>query len=284
MLVSTGIGAFWAFWGAAETFHEGWYYRSFWRNVGLAVAQYFLPAGASIAAGLLALWLPAAGVVVHVAAAIGAFWLFRRMPAGMNLVVWPLLALAVAYAYGRPEPRAWGRRLIVAVPLLAGLMAGAYPAWRVLTRPNAVDVSMRRIAGDGVNLVWAPEGPGWDSTGFDWFEAKRRCEYLSAGGLTLAATPQRIWRLPTVEEAVRSMLYRGRSAGGRWDPATRRASYRAMPDKEAPLWNPYSPVIYWWTADEVAPDRAYRVVYNGGVQVFAKITRRGNFAARCVMS
>jgi hypothetical protein len=151
-----------------------------------------------------------------------------------------------------------------------------------MTRPDAVDLSMRRIAGNGVNLVWAPDGPGWDSVGFDWFEAKRRCEYLSANGVTLAATRQRIWRLPTVDEAVRSMVYRGRNAGGQWDPVTRRASYRAMPDKEAPLWNRYSRVIYWWTADEVSQDRAYRVAYNGDVHVFAKSVRRGYFAARCV--
>jgi hypothetical protein len=55
-----------------------------------------------------------------------------------------------------------------------------------------------------------------------------------------------------------------------------------MPDKEAPLWHPYSPVIYWWTADDVQPDRAYRVAYNGVVQAFPKQTRRGYFAARCV--
>jgi hypothetical protein len=282
VLVSTFVAGFWAFWGAAETFHEGWYHRDIWRNVTLSIVQYFPAMLISIGAALLALWRPAVGVLVHGAGAAVAFWLFRHMPVGLNLVAWPLLILAAAYGYGRPEPRRWARRVIVGVPVVVALLSGAYPAWRVLTRPDDIDTSMRRIAGSGVSLIWAPAGPGWDGAGFDWFEAKRRCEYLSADGLTLAATPQGIWRLPTVDEAVRSMVYRGRNAGGTWDVATRRASYRAMPDKDSPLWNRYSQVIYWWTADEVSPDRAYRVAYNGGVQLFTKQTERGYFAARCV--
>lgn len=66
------------------------------------------------------------------------------------------------------------------------------------------------------------------------------------------------------------------------ESVTGRATYRVMPDKEAPLWNRYSRVIYWWTSDEAAADRAYRVSYNGGVHVFPKATRRGYWAARCV--
>ena len=105
MLASTGIAGFWAFWGAAETFHEGWYYREFWRNVTLSIVQYFPAMLISIVAGLLALWRPAVGVAVHATAAIGAVWLFRQMPVGMNFVVWPLAALAAAHAVGRPHYR-----------------------------------------------------------------------------------------------------------------------------------------------------------------------------------
>jgi len=282
VFLSTTVAGFWAFWGAAETFHEGWYDRELWRNVSLSIVQYFPAMLVSMGAALLALWRPTVGVLVHAAGAAVAFWLFRHMPVGMNLVVWPLLALAAAYGYGRPEPRRYARRIVVAVPLIVAVLTGAYPAWRVLTRPDDVDTSMRQIHGNGVDLVWAPEGPGWDTMGFDWFEAKRRCEYLTADGGSLASVPQRVWRLPTVDEAVRSMTDRGRNAGGAWDPATRRATFSLMPDKEAPLWNPYSRVIYWWTADEMDANRAYRVVYNGGVHVFLKTTSRGYFAARCV--
>ena len=45
-------------WGSTENFHEGWYYREWYRSVGLALVQYmpwtFLPMGAALAA----LWRP----------------------------------------------------------------------------------------------------------------------------------------------------------------------------------------------------------------------------------
>lgn len=139
---------------------------------------------------------------------------------------------------------------------------------------------MRQIG--GVELVWAPASLGWDETGFSWFEAKRRCEYLTADGGALAATPQGDCRLPAVDEVVWTMLWRGENAGGKWDAGTRRATHRTMPDKEAPLWNPYSQVIYWWTADEADPERAYRIAYNGQVHAIRKSSRPAYMACRCV--
>jgi hypothetical protein len=73
---------------------------------------------------------------------------------------------------------------------------------------------MRRIQGNGVNLIWAPAGPGWDETGFSWFEAKRRCEHLTSDGKEEAVVPLGVWRLPTVDETVRTMNWRGQNAGG----------------------------------------------------------------------
>jgi hypothetical protein len=279
--ISTAIASFWAIWGAAETFHEGWYYRSVWRNIGLSIVQYFPAMLVSMGAGLLAVWRPGAGVVVHLAGAAVAFWLFRHMPVGMNLVVWPLLVLAAAYGYGRPAPRAWARRLLVGAPLLVALVTGAYPAWRVMTRPDDVDTSMRLIPGNGVSLVWAPMGPGWGNSA-SWYAATNNCARLTADGTTLAATPQGVWRLPTADEAVRTMAYRGRNADGRWDPATSRATYRRQPDKEAPLWDPFSPVIYLWTSDTRGSDRAYFISHDGGVTARPRTTHALYHGYRCV--
>jgi hypothetical protein len=280
--LSTALSSFWAFWGSIENFHEGWYYRELWRNLGLMAVQYlpwmFIP----MAAGLLGLWRPTVGVAAHVALATGVFWLFDIREIGGLLIGMPVLLLAVLYGFGRPIPVRWARRALVGVPLITAIVSGAYPGWRVLTRPRAVDTSMRRISGNGVDLIWAPAGPGWDEVGFPWVEAKRRCEYLTADGASLAATPQRLWRLPTVDESVRTMIWRGRNAGGTWDAGARRASYRVMPDKEAPLWHPYSQIIYWWTADEVDADRAYRVAYNGYVTRMNKKVGAGYLACRCV--
>ena len=196
----------------------------------------------------------------------------------------PMVALAFLYAYGRPTPVSWARRMVLWVPLATAVVCGAYPGWRSITRPSTVDLSMRHIAGNGVDLVWAPASPGWDERGFSWFEAKNRCDWLTADGTTLAPTPQHLWRLPSVDETVRTMIWRGRNAGGEWDAATHEARYREMPDKEAPLWNPYSMVIYWWTSDEADASRAYIVVYNGRVNSVLKKAGPAYMACRCVRS
>ena len=61
-----------------------------------------------------------------------------------------------------------------------------------------------------------------------------------------------------------------------WVEVLGKASYRITPDKESPLWNTRSQVIYWWTATEVDEDRAYMVVYDGKVW-----PRRKRFAPPC---
>jgi hypothetical protein len=282
--LSTFFSAFWAYWGSIENFHEGWYYRELWRNVGLALVQYLPWMFVLMGAGLVALWRRWLGVVTHLALAVLALWFFGAQGAAAIWIAAPLTALAALHGLGRAEPRRWARRLLIGIPLVTALVSGAYPGWRVFTRPATVDLSMHRFADNGVDLLWAPAGPGWDTHGFSWFEATRRCDYLAADGTSLADTPQHIWRLPTAAEAVGSMIYRGQNAGGTWDEATHTARFRVMPDKEAPLWNPYSQVIYWWAADEDASDtsRAYRVVYNGTVNTLKKRFGAAYIACRCV--
>jgi hypothetical protein len=93
---------------------------------------------------------------------------------------------------------------------------------------------------------------------------------LTADGASLADTSQHAWRLPTVDEVVRSLVRDGRQAGGRWNPDTATADYDRSPDKESPVWELHSKIIYWWTGTEVDQTRAYRVVYNGMVIPTAK--------------
>jgi hypothetical protein len=78
------------------------------------------------------------------------------------------------------------------------------------------------------------------------------------------------------------MAYRGQNADGRWNPATGRATYRTRPDKEAPLWDPFSPVIYFWTSDTRGSDRAYFISYQGGVNARPRTTRALYHGYRCV--
>ena len=89
-------------------------------------------------------------------------------------------------------------------------------------------------------------------------------------------------RLPSVDEAVRSMSRHGENSGGVWDPRRADATYEIRPDKESPLWNMHSPVIYWWTSTEVDEKTAYIIVYDGRVWRRNKQNRPGYRAFRAV--
>jgi hypothetical protein len=272
----------WAFWGAIENFHEGWYYHSFWMNVGMMFAQYLSPTILFLTAALVAVRWPAIGAALHIAIALAATYFLRGGGAVLPLITLPLAVLALLYYFGRPEPRIWAYRILVGFPLLLIVVCGAEPAWRVAHRIDDGDMSTRVIDGNGVRLRWAPAGPGWATDGVTWQQANLRCACLTADGLGIAAVPQNIWRLPTIDEAVRSSVRHGKNAGGTWDANTRKPTYATMPDKESPLWNTHSKVIYWWTATSVDENKAYRIVYNGGVQPVLKRARWGYLGFRCV--
>jgi hypothetical protein len=278
---STSLSCFWAFWGSAENFHEGWYYREWYRNAGLALAQYlpwmFVPMGAALAA----LWKPWVGFLLHLGLAAAAISLFGLDSVGGRLIALPIAFLGALYVHGRPAPARWARRALVLTPLLTAVAAGAYPAWRVFTRPSDVVTGAVHIVRPGIDITWAPAGPGWGH-GVTWGEATRRCAFLDAGGTTPTAAPVDVWRLPTVDEAARSMIYRGRDAEGRWNAEARVTSFTVQPDKEAPLWNPFSHVIYLWTSTERDAQRAYFISYNGQAHPRNKSAHPGYQGYRCV--
>src|ERR1041384_3630472 len=87
----------------------------------------------------------------------------------------PLLFMGVAYWFGRPDPRRWAVSVLLVLPLITLLVCGAEPAYRVSGRLNDGNRSARRIAQNGVDLTWAPEGPGWPRDGVPWAGAMRRC-------------------------------------------------------------------------------------------------------------
>ena len=89
------------------------------------------------------------------------------------------------------------------------------------------------------------------------------CRYLSADGTRLLDEPAGIWRMPTIDEIVRSLNRDGRNASCTWDRGTDEVSCRTLPDKEPPLWDPASSAIYYWAGDEEDVINAYYVGYNG---------------------
>ncbi|NOY42721.1 MAG: hypothetical protein GXP26_12905 [Planctomycetes bacterium] len=117
-----------------------------------------------------------------------------------------------------------------------------------------------------MTLLWAPAGPGWDRDGnVTWTKAIEQASHLTEDGLSLADEPQNIWRLPTREEVVHSLTRDNLNAGGTWNPDSEQASYQRKPDKESPLWDRFAPLIYLWTSESRDEDRAWIVVYHGGV-------------------
>jgi hypothetical protein len=286
--LSTAITCFWAFWGIVENFHEGWYYESLLSNLGLMFVQYLSPMLAFWAVTLVSIRWPRAGAGLHGLLVLLVAWFFQAWTNTVLLfLMLPLLGLGALYWYGRPwprrpQPRKVALLLAAGLPLLTLALSGAGPAFRVSQRLDDGNLQARRVIGNGVELVWAPEGPGWPRVGADWHKARQVCRHLKQDGLTVATEPQHIWRLPAVDEAVRSMARHGQNSGGVWDAETAEATYEITPDKESPLWNVHSQVIYWWTATEVDQDRAYIIVYDGQVWPRSKQFGPAYLGVRCV--
>jgi len=280
---STVITCFWAFWGIIENFHEGWYYESLLSNVGLMFVQYLGPMLIFLGLTLISISWPRLGGVLHVIFALLAAWFFQAFTnTVMFLLIAPLIGIGALYWFGRPQPRKIALSLAIGLPILTLIISGIEPVVRVSQRSDDGDLQARLVQGNGVNLFWAPDGPGWPRAGANWYEAQRVCQYLGEDGLAAAPVPQDIWRLPTVDEAVRSMARHGQNSGGVWDGQSAEATYKTTPDKESPLWNVHSQVIYWWTATEADEDRAYIIVYDGKVWSRAKQFTAGYMGFRCV--
>jgi hypothetical protein len=283
--LSTLITCAWAFWGIIENFHEGWYYESWFSNVGLMFAQYLSPMLIFLSVTLISIYWPRFGGGLHIIFALLAIWFFKAFSnAATFLIILPLIGLGLLYWNGRFESKKLAVSVSIGIPLLTLIIAGIEPVVRVSQRINDGNLQARLIHGDGVNLIWAPDGPGWPRIGMNWHEAQQACQNLNKGGLTLSSTPQNIWRLPTVDEAVRSMARHGQNSGGIWNAETAEATYTTTPDKESPLWNIHSQVIYWWTATEVDEEHAYIIVYDGKVWPRAKDFGPAYLGFRCVQS
>src|SRR6185295_19471118 len=282
--LSTSIASFWAFWGIIENFHEGWFHESLLLNVGLMFVQYLSPVMIFVSLTLLAIAFPRVGSVAHVLAGFLLSLLLFDLSdtVAMLFVIAPMLILGMLYWYGRPQPRRAAYLLAVGLPTLILVVCGVEPVVRIAGRVDDGNRQVRLVEGNGVRLMWASEGIGWPDDGVTWHEALRRCQYLSEDGRKLAESPQDVWRLPTVEEAVRSMARHGVNSNGIWDGQTKTATYQVPPDKESPLWNVHSQVIYWWTATEIDEEKAYIIVYDGKVWPRRKRFAPAYLAYRCV--
>jgi hypothetical protein len=299
--ISTLLSSLWAFWGVFESFHEGWYFKSLSQNLTLTL-RYMAVMLVLVTLSVIALRWPRAGGSLYQLFGVGfCVWiLMTRKVLTLNVVLgWlpallPVLVLGMLFWVGRPTPVSLAYKMSVLLPLLVAVGFAIEPVTRIAGRIDDGNRGLRIVQGNGVKLVWAPEGPGWRNPdprdriwvtqwrGPTWDDAQKVCRYLTADGTAIANTPQDIWRLPTVEEVVRSMTRHGANCGGVWNPVSAQASYTTKPDKEPPLWNPYSPVIYWWTSSEQSRSHAYSIDFNGSIYNRNKESNLGSLGFRAV--
>jgi hypothetical protein len=284
--LSLAAGCTAACWGIGRAFFEGWWEPSLLNNVGMTAA-WLIPAAIIVVFGLTAIRWPRVGgalhillgaailVLLHLALSDGGYLNDPNDPplSPEQIVCIAALILAIigtTYILGRPRPRWLALALVTLLPVATAMICSVEPIWRISHRRDDGITTARRVQGNGVDLVWAPAGPGWPKQGGQTLEeAEQTVSRLTDDGLSLADSPRNIWRLPTIDEAVRSLTRDGQNAGGTWDPASGKAVYRISPDKESPLWHVHSPVVDWWTSsrDPNWPDRgvAYIVSYRGKV-------------------
>ena len=298
---STIYAAVWAFWGAYESFHEGWYFQSLVSNLVLTF-KYFGLALIFVALTVICIRLPRVGGGLYQVFGLGFnIWIFmtrKVLSPGVVLGFLPMtlppLVFGILFWKGRVIPAKLAYKISLLLPLAMAVGTGIEPVVRIAGRVDDGNRGERTVLGNEVRLVWAPEGPGWPNPdpedkiwitewrGPNWEEAERLCRHLTPDGKSVASTPQNIWRLPTVEEVVRSMTRHGNNCRGVWDPVHARASYAIKPDKESPLWNPYSVIIYWWTSSQQSSTRAYCVDFNGNIYSRKKSSDMGSQAFRAV--
>lgn len=293
LAISTLIAALWAFWGINEAFHEGWWAATLAGRL-LQTAAYMVPMAICLAMGALAIrWPIIGGTIYFLLGAIFSVLVFGELSPDFRLqavlswlpVTLLVVGVGVMWWFGQPRPLRLAYLIFVGIPLLTALGFGVYPAYKVSTRHTDVSLEAQLVQGDGVSLIWAPAGPGWVRSAresADWLEAVDFCSRLNKDGTHLLDEPQNLWRLPTVEEAVRSMARHGVNSDGSWDAQAKRAIYEVQPDKEPPLWDPFAETIYWWTATEDGEDEAFTIVYNGGVWSRPKTLGMGSQGFRAV--
>lgn len=298
----------------ASLFYEGW---------GLPLLQaaaYLVPALIVLALSFVALRWPAAGSAMLLTAGVGAglWWAIvqsRRgiagreeilltvlMMVGPIVIVGALLLLEARHRHllligGARLParwlgRHWRELLVVGVPVAGVAILSAQQLPGLLSRHDDGLRGARIIEGNGVTLVWAPAGPGWNweapGAGYPAWDALLRggtppvgrCAFLNTDGTALLAAPTGLWRLPTADEIVRSLTRGGTNAGCAWNGRPGPSACDRPPDKETPLWAPDQRPIYYWSAQQADDRTAFAVNYTGGISVLPKTMTGLGF--RCV--
>jgi len=277
------IASLWAYWGGIENFHEGWYSKNLWENIFVMLVQYWLFTIVFIAIGIIGIRFPKASLFLCIAIGIAAiiFFFGASFSVLWIMILFPLLGIGLLFFFGRPEPKKVAYAIIL-LPLAILAVTSILGTVRVSQRVDDSNYGMRKVETENVCLLWAPRGPGWPDKAASYYEAQEKCLHLNQEGTELLDRKVGIWRLPTVSEAVASQMFHGKNAGGVWDQEKKEANYDITPDKETPLWDPHSKIIYYWTNTKESAERAYIMVYDGGIFLRRVDSKYGSLSFRAV--
>jgi hypothetical protein len=278
-LTTLFIICLWTYWGINEAFHEGWYYESFLENLSLTFVQYLSIPVILTVCSITAIKYQKIGVALFFALGIFTLFFFKSN-SGRLLIFLPAVLISLGYYFGKITHKKVMLLVSTTFPLLIIITFGIPSLIRVEGRFNDNNFASRTVTGNGVILTWAPQGVGFPLEGTSWFEATDNCSKLNEEGVVLEDEKVNIWRLPTRDEVVRSLTRRNNNTNGYIDNSGT-AHYTLMPDKETPLWNPHSQVIYYWTS-EANDNQAYLVAYNGTVLLRNKNSAARYHGYRCV--
>jgi hypothetical protein len=163
------FSTFWMYWGANEMYHEGWW--GAWYHC----LPYLLPAAITLIPTLTAFRWPMIGGALIFLVGIFALFFFSSDVAFIGLAI--ALVGTAFFADGVIKRRTssqqmpvlppWWRRdwryaIACGAPLMVFVVVSAYMLPVVLSRVDDGDRGARLIKGNGVTLIWAPEGPGWN--------------------------------------------------------------------------------------------------------------------------
>lgn len=317
----------WTFWGVGEMYYEGWW--GAWTNR----LPYLTPMAICWGFAFAALTWPRLGgwIILILGSAFTAWRWILQAQLGALTLVWALAWFPISGVFvltgalfllegryrrrhpaeARQPPAAWWRRnlqyLIVFVPsVVTAIAVTALFLPLISSRTDDGNRGPSTIEGNGVALIWAPEGPGWSAgvgpsqeagrllpganlswnqiafygvppvgfgvkpaiqgshATFEDMQSTGLCHYLSADGTSLMTEPQDVWRMPTTDELVRSLVRRGDNAGCSWDAQSSSADCEVPPNKDSPLWDLDASPIYYYAGEEYNASLAWYVPYTGG--------------------
>ncbi len=280
----------WTFWGIVENFHEGWYSKSLKENILIMFIQYLSIPIVLLILALLSLGRHKTGGILWIL--LWGFSLYFLLFGGniefsiKRAFLWffltlPLLFIGLSFYFFDYENKKRSAFIFVSVPVIIVLIFGIPLFIKVNKRINDHNFGKRVIEGNGVKLLWAPRGVGFPERGTDWYKAKKICSHLGEDGYRLFESQKNIWRLPKKDEIVRSLTRGNRNCKG-FINRNGKPVYAFSPDKETPLWDPNSIVIYYWSSDSKNSSLAYLVSYNGRILLRAKSNGADYHGFRCV--